>query len=224
MPTSDILNVPAVVMAVTSFRPKSVLDIGCGYGKYGVLLREYTDVAGRRYERTAWQVRIEGIDGFADYRNPVWEAVYDRVHVGEAAALLPTLGAYDVALIADVIEHFEKPAAVDLVTKALAAAPAVVISTPHDFYPQGAEFGNELERHRCLWTAADTPPGAHCLTVPLLACNLFVVTRSPLPPRQVYPADWADLLYLRSRRKLRRLGPLGWPVAAAARAVNRVLS
>ncbi len=143
MPTSDLYNVPAAVIAVTSFRPRSILDVGCGFGKYGVL--------------------------------------------------------------------------------ALVIGRAVIITTPGDFNPQGAEFGNEYERHRCLWTAADTPPGYHCLEVPLLSCSLFVLTHDPLPRRQVYPADWTDLLFLRSRRRLRWLGRLGWPLSAAARALNRII-
>ena len=221
MPTSDVFNIPAIVVTVGSFRPKSILDVGCGFGKYGVLLREYTDVAAGRCDRKSWQTRIVGIEGFENYRNPVWEA-YDEVRIGEASNLLPQLGAFDIVLIADVIEHFEKPAATALVELALAASPVVVVSTPRDFYAQGAEFGNEFERHRCLWTAADTPPGFFCHTIPLLACNLFVISRAPVSPRQLYPTDWTDLVYLRSRWKLRRLGWLGWPLSAAARLVNRV--
>ena len=32
----------ARVDAIVRERPASVLDVGCGYGKYGVLVREYT--------------------------------------------------------------------------------------------------------------------------------------------------------------------------------------
>lgn len=224
MPTSDIFNIPAVVTAVTAFNPRSILDVGCGFGKYGMLLREYTDVAARRYNRADWQVRIVGVDGFEGYRNPLWDAVYDEVRVGEITKVLPELGQFDVILIADVIEHFEKPVAQAIIRQAVSMSSTVVVSTPHDFYPQGAEFGNEYERYRCLWTAADTPPGYHCMTITLLACNVFLITAEPLSRKRVYPSDWTDLLYLRSRRKLRSLGRLGWPVSALARLMNRLSS
>jgi SAM-dependent methyltransferase len=224
MPTSDSLNIPAVLHAVTSFEPKSILDVGCGFGKYGALLREYTDVAARRYPRQQWQVKIVGIDGYEGYCNPLWDAVYTEVHVGEAMKILPTLGDFDVVLIADVIEHFEKPQAEAIVKASLAKCKALVISTPHDFYPQGAEFENEYERHRCLWTAADTPPGYHCHTIPLLACDVFVITKQPLLPAQLYPTNWTDLMYLRSRRNLRKLGFLARPLSMIARFLNRITS
>lgn len=224
MPTSDIFNIPPVVIAVASFKPRSILDIGCGFGKYGVLLREYMDIANGRYARGTWQTRIVGLDGFADYRNPIWDAVYDEVQVGEARALLPAMGQFDVILIADVIEHFEKPAAVELVKQAAGMSRAVIISTPYVFNPQGSEFGNDFERHLCHWGAADTPAGLHCQVIPLLACDVFVISKDPVPKRQLYPTDWTDLLYLRSRRKFAKAGRLGWLAAATGRMVSRMVS
>lgn len=224
MPTSDIHNISAIVTAVTSFAPTSILDVGCGFGKYGVLLREYTDIAAGRYQKASWQVRIVGVDGFEGYRNQIWDAVYNEVRIGEIANTLPLLGNFDVVLIADVIEHFDKQVAKDIVAQAAGMAKAVVVSTPHVFFPQTAEFENEYERHKCLWTANDTPPGFYCLTVPLLACNMYVISSNPIPPSQIYPTDWIDLLFLRSRRKLSCLGYLGWPLSAFGRAINRVLS
>ena len=48
-----------------------ILDIGCGFGKYGMLFREYLDVWHERYERQQWRVRLVGIEAYEQYRNPI---------------------------------------------------------------------------------------------------------------------------------------------------------
>src|SRR5262245_11243465 len=108
MPTSDYFNVAPILNVLTNAKPKSVLDVGCGFGKFGVLLREYLDIWHRRYDRSQWQTRIVGIDAFEKYRNPIWDYAYSQVHIGEAQKLLPMLGEFDAVLISDVIEHLEK--------------------------------------------------------------------------------------------------------------------
>jgi SAM-dependent methyltransferase len=224
MPTSDSLNIPPIIKAVTSFHPKSILDIGCGFGKYGVLFREYIDITDKHYFKPEWQTRIVGVEVFEKFRNPIWEFVYDDVKIGEAQTLIPQLGRFDVTLIADVIEHFDKPVADQVVRSALANSKAVIISTPHAYSEQEDEFGNEYMRHRCEWGAADAPPGSHCHTIGLLGTDVFVVTNEPLAKLQIYPTDWTELLYLRSLRKFRKLGPLAKPVALGVWAVNRVFT
>jgi hypothetical protein len=45
MPTGNLLVAERTVVIAAQIRPvpTKVLDVGCGYGKYGVLLREYID-------------------------------------------------------------------------------------------------------------------------------------------------------------------------------------
>ena len=56
--TSNPMQISFVLDAILQLNPSSVLDIGCGSGKYGVLLREYLPKA-----------RIDGIEGFASLRH-----------------------------------------------------------------------------------------------------------------------------------------------------------
>lgn len=221
VPTSDPFSVPAVLQVIRSLKPKSVLDVGCGFGKYGLLLREYLDVAEHRYGKDAWQTKIYGLDAHEDYRTPVWDYVYDRVIIGDIIEIGSQAPVADVVLIADVIEHFDKDDAVAIVNLFLSHGSTLVITTPKVFYPQENEFDNEFERHRCLWTAEDTPQGFHCKAFSILSCNLFVLSRSPIDPRAFYPLDWIDLLYLRSRVKL---GFFGIPLSILSRLLNRLFS
>jgi 2-polyprenyl-3-methyl-5-hydroxy-6-metoxy-1,4-benzoquinol methylase len=105
MPTSDHHNITAILTVISGLQPRSVLDVGCGYGKYGSLLREYLDIWHERLEPSQWNVSLSGIEAFPRYRNPIHDFVYDQVYYGEAQQILPKLGRFDVILIADVIEH-----------------------------------------------------------------------------------------------------------------------
>jgi ubiquinone/menaquinone biosynthesis C-methylase UbiE len=44
MPTSYLNNIPDIITAIKSQNPKSILDVGCGFGKYGFLIREYLEL------------------------------------------------------------------------------------------------------------------------------------------------------------------------------------
>jgi len=152
---SDASNLPFVATELQRLKPQSILEIGIGFGKWGVVAREYLEAWRGRFRREEWQVRVEGIEIFEGYRNPVWDAAYDRVHIGDARQILKTLGQFDVGLMCDVIEHIEKPAGRELVSQLLAHCQTVIITTPLSFWPQGEEHGNASQKHLCLWQPED---------------------------------------------------------------------
>ena len=224
MPTSDHHNIVPILSVIQNLQPRSVLDIGCGFGKYGVLIREYLDVWQERLEPLSWKTHIVGVEAFAPYKNPIIEYVYDEVHVGPAEQVVPSLGSFDLVLIADVIEHLERSAAVALVKRCLEISTVLIISTPREFYPQGDVFGNPYEIHRILWRVTDFPPSVHVAKIPLLSCDLFVASRAALPAEKLYLADPRNVLYIRSRNKLHRLGRFAWPLSASLRTLARWLA
>jgi 2-polyprenyl-3-methyl-5-hydroxy-6-metoxy-1,4-benzoquinol methylase len=167
MPTSDVFNIVPILTIFDALRPNSVLDVGCVFGKYGVLLREYLDVWRGRLTPESWRVRLVGIDAFPRYRNPMWDYAYQEVHVGEAQTVVPMLGSFDAVLISDVIEHLSRADAVRLVTACPDQSRVVVVSTPRGFYPQGDVNENPYETHHILWGKTDFPPGTHVITIPV---------------------------------------------------------
>ena len=223
MPTSDLHNMAPVITVIQDLRPHSVLDIGCGFGKYGVLLREYLDVVHGRLNRASWEVRIEAVEAFAGYQNQLWRSVYDRVHHGLAENVVPNLGRFDVILLADVVEHLEKHAAVELIAQCLDHSDTLVVSTPVEFFAQPEVNDNPYEAHRCLWTARDFPPGVSVVTIPAQLCSVYVASKRPIARKVLRPVTMPDLLYLRVRHKLRKLGKLAWPIAAGLRVLARWL-
>jgi len=173
MPSSRVHTIPTVIHLVLQLQPRSILDVGVGFGKWGHLFREYTDILGAehdpgRYHPTGWQVRIDGIEGHAPYLTEMHRFLYDTVHVGDALDLLPTLESYDLIFMGDIIEHLPKEAGRQLLRSALdRAGRAVLLTTPKFETGQGDSCGNPLERHQSLWTAEDFKafPGAHVRTV-----------------------------------------------------------
>ena len=221
MPTSDLHNINPVLTVITNLNPKRMLDIGCGFGKYGMLLREYLDVWHERLRKEEWITTIVGIEAFDGYQNPIHDYAYSKVHLGEAQSVLPTLGEFDLILIADVIEHLEQLQARELVRECFKHSPVVVISTPADFCPQTELCDNSYEVHRSLWTQKDFPAEVKVRTIRVVSCNLYVASREPLPDSIFELTDPIDYVYLRSRRKL---GAVGLPLSLALRFLCRLLS
>jgi SAM-dependent methyltransferase len=221
MPTSVHHNLSTVLTVVTQLNPKRVLDVGCGFGKYGVLLREYLDIWHERLDRSQWEAELVGIEGFERYRCPIHDYVYDKTYFGDACDIVPTLGEFDVVLILDVIEHLEKDRAAELLRQCLARSKAVIVSTPISFYPQHAICDNPYEMHRCHWTRADFPPDVSVKAIRVVACDIFVASRTPLPADVFTLADPRDVVYLHSRMKL---GWAGLPLSLGLKWLSRLLS
>ena len=138
MPTSEHWQIPWIVDLIAAAAPASVLDVGAGFGKYGVLTREYAPVN-----------RLDAVDA-----NPPRYPVYDHVYLGdlrEFERLVPAdAPRYDLALFIDAIEHLEKPAAWAVLDQLMRRARRVLVATPWGFRPQEIP-GQPFETHRSGW-------------------------------------------------------------------------
>src|SRR5260221_13707337 len=97
MPSSRPNTIPIVINLVRQLEPQSILDVGVGFGKWGHLFREYTDILESerdpaRYQRHNWQVQIDGIEGHAEYLTEMHRFLYNQIHQGDAFEILPRLG------------------------------------------------------------------------------------------------------------------------------------
>jgi hypothetical protein len=158
MPSSRPDTIPTVIHLLRQLRPESILDVGIGFGKWGHLFREYTDIHAsendpKRYHRNHWRVQIDGIEGHADYLTEMHRFLYNTIWTGNALDLIRTVPDYDLIFLGDIIEHFDKPQGRSLLDQSIAKArKAVLVSTPKFATDQADLCGNELERHRSLWT------------------------------------------------------------------------
>lgn len=143
MPSSDYRQIPVVVQTYWELHPESILDIGCGCGKYGFLAREYL-------RDCPWMPnwvtvkRVDAVEVFADYIKPLHKLIYDNVYIGDITEL--EVGEYDLILLIDVIEHIEKSKALELVDK-LKRKGKLLIITPSQFTTHPERYGNKHEEH-----------------------------------------------------------------------------
>jgi len=157
MPTSNPFAISEILRRVIDLAPKSILDIGMGFGKWGVLFREMLDVWNWRIEPSEWKVRIDGIEGYKKYHNPIHDFVYNDVLFEDVRKIdWVTVSSYDLICIFDVIEHLPKVDGYSLLSKLISITNrAIYVTTPlpEDFSPsRHGKHGDDLEGHVEAWT------------------------------------------------------------------------
>lgn len=153
MPTSFYNQLNDIVELILLTDPKSILDVGMGFGTYGFLAREYLELWDGKGRYDDRKVRIDGIEVFQKYITPVHDFIYDQVYIGDAIDVLPNLKAiYDLVLIIDVLEHFDDKNGMRLLEECNERGRNIIISTPKDMLPQKSVFGNPYETHKSHWT------------------------------------------------------------------------
>lgn len=141
MPTSNLYLAGDILSLVETAGAKSVLDVGPGHGKYGVLLREYAHVE-----------RVDAVEAWAPYIEAFGlDGIYGQVYAADVCDLATeVLAQYDLVLLVDVIEHIHKDPALALLER----IPGwVVVCTPMEFFPQPHEV--PTEHHVSHWTMDD---------------------------------------------------------------------
>lgn len=143
MPSSALAVVPTVLNHMVALDPGSVLDVGPGFGKYGVLFREYCPRHPIMVGVEAWEPYV------AAHR---LTGIYDRLFVADVLTLDDAqLNACDVVYMGDVIEHVDKDEALALLTR---IRRPIVVCTPEHFFHNGDNLP-WTETHRSHWTLDD---------------------------------------------------------------------
>ena len=155
MPTSFPDPITTVVKALEALAPASVLDIGCGFGKYGLLCREYLDVWWLRYRRQDWRVRIDAVEAFEAYLTPVHWYVYNEIYIGDVRELVEELPSYNLVLMMDVIEHLEKEEGMELLESLKKKCGNILLSTPAIPITARSGLGNPYQEHKSFWEIRD---------------------------------------------------------------------
>lgn len=125
----------------------SLLDVGCGRGIVGALMRIYRNPK-----------RLVAVDAF----QPVLafclqHKLYDEYVTANLARLpLPfSNGEFDVATCVEVIEHLPKKAGVKLLDELERVANKVIVTTPEFFFHQSCFDENHFQAHLSVWTVND---------------------------------------------------------------------
>ena len=163
MPTSTYEQITTVVKYLERIMPTTVLDVGLGNGKIGFIARDLLDVMhGQRYGRDEWLVRVDGIEAFPDYIQAHQRVIYNDIYTGDALDVIDTLGSYEVILIGDVLEHFERSRAEQFLEKCRShCEKAIILCIPlSERWTQGSIYDNPYERHLSFWSVDDFAPRA----------------------------------------------------------------
>ncbi len=151
MPTSHIGQINTILEIITTIKPKRLLDIGVGHGKYGFLSREYLEVSENTDDYTKKTLQLDGIEAFPDYITDLQRQIYDQIFIGNAVDVIDTVGSYDLIMLIDVFEHFTYDDGMALLRKCVNKAKYVLISSPKKVEFQGAEYNNKFEIHQFEW-------------------------------------------------------------------------
>jgi len=152
MPTSSPAAITYICNRITRLEPLSVLDVGIGFGKYGFLAREYTDVYRGRYHKDEWVTNIDGIEGFKNLVTEFHHYVYNNIYIGDACALINTLNNYDLIVCVDMLEHVEKDKGKLLLNAFKNKSKTTIVSVPIKPSKQGkGKYNNPFAPHRSVW-------------------------------------------------------------------------
>lgn len=126
---------------------ESLVDAGCGRSIIGALMRIYRNAS-----------RTVGLDIWQPYINfcKLYK-LYDELYVVDLRKNPLPFGSkeFEVATCVETIEHLPRKAGKKLLAELERIAETVIVSTPSNFFRNGAFDENPYERHLCRWTATD---------------------------------------------------------------------
>ncbi|MBC7975074.1 MAG: class I SAM-dependent methyltransferase [Myxococcales bacterium] len=147
MPYSDASLDGKVTAILKRLKPRRVLDVGPGAGKYARLIRAAlgdTPV-------------IEGVEPDRSYiRAFQLRTHYDKIHACMIQALTKRLidTSYDLVIFGDVIEHLRKSDGVDVLNFFVYRCKHILVQWPHA-YVQNTWEGRWHEAHVSVWGRPD---------------------------------------------------------------------
>lgn len=152
--TSTLYSTEWMVDQLRTLDPRSIVDVGCGWGRWGFLAREFLELWEHRFTPREWQLRIDAIDVHPGTWTPVHEHVYDRCFETDIRTWEPDRG-YDVAIACDVIEHLPKDDGLAVLERLKDLCGAVLLGLPLGWGTRQGFDGNPYEAHLSSWEVAE---------------------------------------------------------------------
>lgn len=160
MASSFYNQIHGIVHLITKLKPKSVLDIGKGFGNYGFLIHEYVEIDNRNKINPLLSLKdqstvtIDAVEIHPDLMMPHLSHIYRNVFFGDVTKMYPTLNGYDLILMVDIIEHINKEEGIKLLRHFLNENANIIIATPRKFFQQKL-YQSEFEHHLSHWKKSD---------------------------------------------------------------------
>jgi hypothetical protein len=151
--TSNWQNISYNIELVRKLDPKSILDIGVGFGRWGILFREFLEIwEHSRYDGN-WDRILDGVEIYPGYIKDYHNHFYSNIFLESALTYLTTTdNRYDLIHFGDVIEHMTKDEGERVIELALDKAEYVLINIPiGKHWKQDAPGDNPNEAHKSIW-------------------------------------------------------------------------
>lgn len=160
MPVAQPENIPTICNLIKSKKPKSILDVGCGFGMYGFLARIYTglwttNITPKEYSDWKNLSRVDAIEIFEPWITDLQKMIYNKIFIGDMREIMPKVDNYDMIILGDSLEHLNKEDGENILKIAKEKAKTVVISMPDYFEKGEKKGGNEWELHQYVWKNED---------------------------------------------------------------------
>ncbi|HJY63014.1 MAG TPA: class I SAM-dependent methyltransferase [Ignavibacteria bacterium] len=157
MGTSNWQNISYNIGLIRKLNPESILDVGIGFGRWGILFREFLEIWDAAKYNGEWERIIDGVEIFPGYIKPYHDYFYDTIYINDALNFMKSLEReYDLINFGDVIEHLEKEKGEELINIALAKSKYVLINIPIGPHWQQDETEiNPHEAHKSIWYYRD---------------------------------------------------------------------
>jgi cyclopropane fatty-acyl-phospholipid synthase-like methyltransferase len=165
MASSDTAQISTIVDLIQILNPKSILDIGCGWGKYGFLSREYLMGDYWNMDTTL----INAVEGFEKNINELQKNIYNNIFFANALNWNDYLKQdYELILIIDAFEHFEENKGRELIKILREKCKYLLISIPRYVSVQKgySDDPNKFEEHRAFWTRKMFKKLGNCDIIP----------------------------------------------------------
>lgn len=165
MPSSDAAQISTILDLVQIINPDSILDIGCGYGKYGFLSKECL------MEHT-WDKDkniVNAVEGYKDYISDTQKAIYNNIFICNAMNFETyLLMDYDIVMIIDAFEHLSVDNGKTFISEMLKKSRYLLISVPRYVSAQKglSDDPDKLEEHRAFWTRKMFKEMENCIIIP----------------------------------------------------------
>ena len=148
--------IPYIMRILFKLKPMSILDVGCGTGKMGYLIRDACDLSMHR-NKDKFKIQIDGIELEKSWITPVHSYVYDTVYIDNAEIFEPKQQ-YDLIIMTDFIEHLKKDKANKVIDKMLNYCKNMIVSSPYGFKvsPKERYLGHiKGFKHLSGWSPSD---------------------------------------------------------------------
>jgi len=163
MPYSNLEQLTPIINELKIIRPKTILDVGCGLGVYGYMIRLYLELYGddenfmkKLTGKKPWEITMHGIEGYKGYLKYIPSWAYDKIINDSAMKILRKIKdrQYDMVLALAIVEHFEKHDGFAFLNELKRVGKKVIVSVPMKWQEQYVPE-NDLETHRSHWTDTD---------------------------------------------------------------------